>query len=757
MKRVCLVTDELYPFTPGGIGRVLHNLIQDSLRRSPEIEFFLLFPSTSEVQREEVGAYFGGRVTVDFALMREGWEPASEFGRTYAPAGAYTDSEWHAQSLDFLFALKRLSGKGFDVIEFPDYRGWAYCALQEKLLGLDFQETLISVRVHSTDGMLQRFEPREPSLRQLARFELERKALLDAEKVIVHLEDVARFNASFYGFGADWGAKVACEFPPVLDQEPTSRAPQGAPRDLLFVTKLQAIKGPDLFIRGAAAFLRSHPGFTGRAVLACHSADDAYERKLRAMVPADLAGRFLFTRGGPERDGLLPGAVVVIPSAYESLNLAAYEAAAAGASLVVNGACIAFGERTPWLDGKNCHKFDGSLDGLVAALDRAFSQPPPESVRWAAAPPYWLAPRPPPRAAPSPAKPLVSVVIPNYNLGRWLPETLASVSASTWDELEIVVVDDASTEELDAAILERLEADQGPVRVVRNPVNRGLAASRNVGIAAARGKYILPLDADDCIAPRFIEDAVQALETRPEYDVVVPTAGYFESDADLAERKFVDYACFLGDAPSFGMIANRMSCATSLMRRSLFDELQYDETLDSYEDWSLYLRAIHRGRRFLVTNDVQFHYRRRPGSMITGMNPQRHLRLIERMYMSLPRPLPVSVQPFAMLAPTHDLLRENLELKERVRDLAPAGLNAAVRHGLADRINATVKKVPLVHPTLKAMVAALRSLSGKPPDPSRPLRYDVMDAMNGALKRVPLLHPLMKKTGARLTRGDGTR
>ncbi|MGE5048010.1 MAG: glycosyltransferase [Deltaproteobacteria bacterium] len=759
MTRVCLVTDELYPFTAGGIGRLLHNLIRDSLRRSPEARFLLVLPGYLKLDPQRVSAYFGDRVEVDFAYLREEWQASAEFGTEYPPPGAYTDSDWHAQSLDILRALKRLASRKLDVIEFPDYRGWAYCTLQEKLLGLDFQESLIAVRIHSTDGVLQRFEEREPSFRQLARFDLERKALLDAERVIAHLRPVADWNASFYGFDEAWKRKVTIEFPPVLEAASSGAAPEAArpARDILFVTKQQRIKQPELFIRGAATFLKARPEYAGRVVLACHPADAAYADKLRSMVPADLAGRFLFLAPGPERDAILPGSVVVLPSAHESLSLAAYEAAAAGAMLVLNGACIAFGESTPWHDGVNCHKFDGTVDGLAGALARAMAKPPPETVRWEAAPAYWLsAAGPPPAVAASVPPPLVSVVIPNYNLGRWLPETLASVASSTWDEIEVVVVDDASTEDFDHAVLERLEADAGPVRVVRNLVNRGLAASRNAGIRAARGRYVLPLDADDCIGPRFIAQAVAALEARPEYDVVVPTAGYFDSDAELAERRFADYACFIGDAPSCGLVANRMSCATSLMRRSLFDGLEYDEALDSYEDWSLYLRAVLKGRRFLVTNDVQFYYRRRPGSMITGMNPDRHLRLLERMYMSLPRPLPASVHPFALLAPTHKAFAENRQLADRVTALTPAAAKAP-RHNLADAVNATVKRVPLLHPVLKATVAGLRGLAGNRAEPERPLRYEMVDAVNGALKRLPLLHPLLKATGARLAKRDGER
>jgi Glycosyl transferase family 2 len=713
MRRICLVTDELYPFTGGGIGRLLHNLVLDSLARSPTVEFHLLLPASLDVQIERIGAYFGERVQPHFAEMRKGWDPAFESDSVYPPAAAFTDSSWHAQSLDFLRSLKRLRhdlGLKFDVIEFPDYRGWAFCTLEEKLLGLDFGESEIVVRIHSTDGILQHFEPREPTIEQLGRFELERKALHDAERVIAHLPGIAEFNADYYAFEPTWLGKVNVSFPPVVYPPPGPARTAVNHRDLLFVTKLQPFKRPELFVRGAAQFMLETPGFGGRAVLACHATDAAYRERIRSLVPADLSERFLLLPSGPEREALLGTSIVVIPSAWESCNLAAYEASAAGAKLVLNGECLAFAGGSPFRDGENCYKFDGTVEGLASTLARAFRQPHLAPVKWTAERPYWLAD--PPAQAPvrsSYARPMVSVVIPNHNLGRYLPETIASVVASSYDPIEVVVVDDASTEALDGSLIARLEQEAGSgsgvAKVIRNRVNRGLSASRNIGVQAATGKYVLPLDADDCISPRFIELAVAALEARPEFDVVVPSAAYFSSDADLAERRFSDYALFLGDAPSLGMVANRLSCATSFLRRSLFDRQAYDESLNSYEDWSLYLRLAHAGHRFLVTNDIHFHYRRRPRSMISEVTAERHLQLLARILESLPAPLPRSVRPWATLAATLAELRQKDAAIETVRQAV--GEARPLRYRVADALNTAVKKVPLVHPFLKASASKL--------------------------------------------------
>src|ERR1035437_4628757 len=92
----------------------------------------------------------------------------------------------------------------------------------------------------------------------------------------------------------------------------------------------------------------------------------------------------------------------------------------------------------------------------------------------------------------------VSVVIPCFNHGEFLPEAVASVTQIGRDDVELIVVDDGSTDELTGREMDKLVA-QG-IKVVQQG-NKGLAAARNAGILAAQGEYIFPLDADDRLRP----------------------------------------------------------------------------------------------------------------------------------------------------------------------------------------------------------------------------------------------------------------
>ena len=113
--------------------------------------------------------------------------------------------------------------------------------------------------------------------------------------------------------------------------------------------------------------------------------------------------------------------------------------------------------------------------------------------------------------------PLVSVVIPCFNHGRYLRECLDHVRAQTWPEVEIVVVDDASTEPDTLAILDEIERS-GDVRLIRQDANGGPSRARNAGIAASNGRYVLPVvfavrteksetTATDCLTGRPIKTA----------------------------------------------------------------------------------------------------------------------------------------------------------------------------------------------------------------------------------------------------------
>lgn len=105
--------------------------------------------------------------------------------------------------------------------------------------------------------------------------------------------------------------------------------------------------------------------------------------------------------------------------------------------------------------------------------------------------------------------PLVTVIIPCFNYGQFVDEAIRSALAQTFDRIEIIVIDDGSTDTLTRETLAALQYDR--TRVVHQ-ANQGLATTRNTGATLARGKYLCYLDADDCLEPTYLAKMLAELE-----------------------------------------------------------------------------------------------------------------------------------------------------------------------------------------------------------------------------------------------------
>ena len=118
----------------------------------------------------------------------------------------------------------------------------------------------------------------------------------------------------------------------------------------------------------------------------------------------------------------------------------------------------------------------------------------------------------------------VSVIIPCYNDGKYLEETIKSVLEQTYSQIEIIIINDGSNEDETIEILNRLH-ERGVI--VLNSERLGPSHARNYGIIKASGKYILPLDADDKIDKTYIEKAVNILNENEKIGVVYCYAKLF--------------------------------------------------------------------------------------------------------------------------------------------------------------------------------------------------------------------------------------
>jgi glycosyltransferase involved in cell wall biosynthesis len=201
------------------------------------------------------------------------------------------------------------------------------------------------------------------------------------------------------------------------------------------------------------------------------------------------------------------------------------------------------------------------------------------------------------------------VIIPCFNLGRFLDEAVESVLSQTFRDYEILIVDDGST---DAETAARLEAyRRGPARVIRTE-NRGLPAAKNTGIANTTGLYICALDADDRLEPHMLERSVAALEQQPEIAFVSHWLRYFGDTTGEWRPERCDFPALLD--------VNSVNGA-ALVRRSAVQAVGgYDESFTTgCEDWDFWITLVERGFAGVILPEVLFNYRRRPSSMSRTM------------------------------------------------------------------------------------------------------------------------------------------
>ena len=112
---------------------------------------------------------------------------------------------------------------------------------------------------------------------------------------------------------------------------------------------------------------------------------------------------------------------------------------------------------------------------------------------------------------------MISIIIPCYNQGAYLQEAIDSVKLQTYTDWEIIIVDDGSNDE---GTLQELKYFKEIGIIVIETQNKGVSAARNKGIEVANGEFILPLDADDKIAPQYLEQAIRIMHEKAEVKLV---------------------------------------------------------------------------------------------------------------------------------------------------------------------------------------------------------------------------------------------
>ena len=210
---------------------------------------------------------------------------------------------------------------------------------------------------------------------------------------------------------------------------------------------------------------------------------------------------------------------------------------------------------------------------------------------------------------PEEPSPRASIVIPCFNQGEWVERAVLSVFEQTEPSWEVVLVDDGSTDQVTITVLDEL-AEWPRVRLIRQE-NRGLPGARNAGMSVSAGEFLVPLDADDELAPEYLETLIAALDLEPKAGYAHCWGRYTDNmNAYWITRPFNRYQILLSNSV--------LGCAT--IRAEAWRSVEgYDESLiEGNEDWDLWLRLLERGWAEVEVRSPLFRYRMHGNSMSVG-------------------------------------------------------------------------------------------------------------------------------------------
>jgi len=220
----------------------------------------------------------------------------------------------------------------------------------------------------------------------------------------------------------------------------------------------------------------------------------------------------------------------------------------------------------------------------------------------------------------------ISLIIPVYNVEKFLPRCLDSVASQTYADLEVIIVNDGSTDN-SAQIVDRYVASN-PNFTAYTIENSGQGGARNFGLKKAQGEYVAFLDSDDYIAPDCIEKLAAAAKSNNS-DIVVCTCYDVKEDGTVIAKignNITDGTTNIFESPQ--VLLNRVAPWGKLFRRTVFGDLRF-VTRVWYEDMRLIPKLYLNADKITYIDDALLYYVQRAGSTMNNSNAARNLELID--------------------------------------------------------------------------------------------------------------------------------
>ena len=219
---------------------------------------------------------------------------------------------------------------------------------------------------------------------------------------------------------------------------------------------------------------------------------------------------------------------------------------------------------------------------------------------------------------------LVSVIVPVYNVGAYLQQCLQSIASQSYAHLEVIVVDDGSTDD-SGKIADEWASHDNRFRVVHQP-NGGLSAARNTALDHATGRYVTFVDSDDFIAPQYVEVLCQLIQESRAQAALCGWHLYADGDAvpkpDDASHSRTYTAAEAANHIFYQRKGLTQSVCARLYDASVFRDVRFPVGM-LYEDLAVLMPVMQNSQTVAFTPQRLYYYRQRQGSIITTFNSRR--------------------------------------------------------------------------------------------------------------------------------------
>jgi O-antigen biosynthesis protein len=562
----------------------------------------------------------------------------------------FDEPQYLARSEKVRCALEQLHREHhFDLVEFAEWGAVGFRTIQAKLAGSAFQEVGTIVKLHGSSQW-----GRERNLAWMATADdsrldfCERYAFENASIQVSPSRYMLDYASSIH-----WKVRADARVVPYPSPEALLGG-QGecgwAAPEIVFFGRLETRTGLEVFL-GAAKSLdpRIRLGFVGKDTLLASGAATTY-------IKAQLKGREVSVLTDLNREQALAylskgSRLAVMPSLTDNFPYTVIECAVNGIPFLassVGGIPEILPEaelQARLLFEPNSHDLLRRLEGYLQADPserRALSEKAQRVTEISTdhhkvAEGYSQMLQPRERSSVTPPimddDPLVTVCVTFYNLGVYLPETLASLAAQTHSKLEVLVINDGSTDAASIRVFEEQQQLYPQFRFVSQP-NAGVEATRNRGMAEAKGEYFIPMDADNIAAPRMVERFVAGIRCRPDVSALSCYFLAFKETPDIARGNFCYAYRPTGGSHVLGSIENVYGDTTSIYRPAALNAVGgYETDRDTgLEDWELFIKLVNAGYRVDVLPEYLFYYRHRGESRMRTTNSYRNRQRVLRQY-----------------------------------------------------------------------------------------------------------------------------